>query len=96
MLVFLGLTFRRRFLDAAAVAVVAAAHWAPYRRALTWTREAVTSLQNVHQILRCRERDLISQCFNVKLCSFRFLQTSYWLSYHEPGIRICSPHRMFR
>lgn len=43
-----------------------------------------------------RERDLISQCFNVKLCLVRFLQTSYWLSCNEPGIRICSPHRMFR
>lgn len=52
--VFLGLTFRRRFLYAAAVAVVAAAHWSSYRRALTLSREAVTSLQNVHQVLCCR------------------------------------------
>lgn len=52
------LTFRRRFLYAAAVAVVAAAHWSSYRRALTLTREAITSLQNAHQVLSCRGREI--------------------------------------
>lgn len=50
---FLRLTFRRRFLYAAAMAVVAAADWSSYRGALTLTTEAITALQNVHQVLCC-------------------------------------------
>lgn len=56
-------------MDAAAVAVVAAALWSSNRRALTLYRKAITSLQNGDQVLRCRG----SKCLS-KLMIFIFCQ----------------------